>query len=258
MTFDKNLKKTRNPENPRKQTMTNVPTNMVPSNIPVIKNKFGVPPRYHDLVPSNPVIHRDDGTFSPIPPDFRYSVRLKSHYPESSLDWGEPSFGFGIVPSEDDEHQNIPAEQNNPPLQDFNPLNYNKSHLDNPTVYRKQTAPTQGNIQVHKPAPARALQNNRYSYSSLESALNFWIRGLKIGDDSKKVYRSRVIKFVRLLDANGVYNPSQAQIKAYCDQTFRPTDHDNIRYFNLVAGGFFKWVNDRAIYNKIKPHGDAP
>ena len=255
MHSDKNPKKTSKPSKP---TMTNVPTNMVSSNFPVPKNKFGIPPRYHDLLPSNPLVYLDDGTFSPIPPDFKYTIKFKSHYPESSLDWGEPSFGFNSDPLEDDEPQNVPAEQSNPPLQGFAPLNDNNSHLDNPTVYEKQTAPTQLNIQVHEPAPARAPQNNRYLYNSLESALNFWIRGLKIGDNSKKVYKSRIIKFVRLLDAKGIYNPSPGQIEAYRDHTFSSTDRDNIRYFNLVAGNFFQWIKSRAIYNKIKPHGDTP
>ncbi len=266
MHFDRNSKG--NSKSHRKNsnsTMSNIPTNTVPLSTPIPKNNFGIPSRYDQLRLRASVVHPDDGTFSPIPPDFRYTIKFPSHYPESSLDWGEPSFDLNSDSLDDNAPQKVPAEQNNPQLQEAAPANddlFNELYLDNSILddekpKKKQPAPPQWKMQTYAPARTCVCLNNQYLYESLEDALNFWLHGLKLSTESRKIYKYKVIKLVRLLDDHHIYNLTQIQIQEYCDKTFDPNDHYNIGFFKSVAVKFFKWVSYHRIYNKIRPHAGA-
>ena len=299
MAFDKNPKKprkTRNPKKPRKQTMTNIPTNTVSSNISIPKNKFGVPTRYNSLFAHTPVAYPDDGTFSPIPPDFSYTFEFPIHFSESDLDWGEPSFGFGMVPSEDDEPQNVSAKQNNPPLQlvddanngisnqpnlNNNPIPNNKKSQKKPANPRKKVAPIPtpasapvpaplsitdptpmpATFSVSAPAPKRATSrrssNNRYQYKSLQDAFYVWLNGLDITNKSKGSYRQLLLNFIKMLDEEGTYVVHPNVIENYGDELFEQDHFNTSKHFKSIAKAFFKWILAGRIYNKIKPHATA-
>ena len=265
MRFDRNPKKSpKSSRKNRRPTMSNPPTRRVHANPAIPKNNLRGPeedsePRANTPIANNQIVD----VFSPIPKNFEYTPNLPSHYQLPQLDWGEPSFGFNSDSLDDNTIQNVPAHQNNAPFQEVNPTNDNQSILDNPAIDNEipeqtQTATAQLNIQVNDPSPIYTQQDNQYLYNSLEDAFVFWLSKLKIGDNSKTVYKGRVIYFIRLLDAAGIYNLNKDQIQSYCDQIFRPTDRDHIRSFKSVVGKFFKWVNDNTIYNKIKSPTSIP
>ena len=250
MHFDKNPR--RKPSSPRKSTDPVAPNFQLSptSNINIPKNNVGAyqndgQPRPTDLIGFNP----NDGTYSPIP----------QHYTPSNLDWEEQFCGFAPVPLEDNILENyfITTQNNNPPAQDtaqqnddmFNQLN---SIFNYEIPANKSNGPHQKNILASNTAPQNT--NGQYLYNSLEQALNFWISRLEVDKRSKPVYKNIILTFVKLLDLNGIYNPSQKQIKDYCNNCFRPNEYDNIRKFELISTRFFKWIVNHHIYSKIRPH----
>ena len=72
-----------------------------------------------------PKIYPDDGTFSPIPPNFRYTIKVPSHYSESGLNWGEPSFDFGMDLLDDNIFEKVSISTQNSPTQSNNPVTSN-------------------------------------------------------------------------------------------------------------------------------------
>ena len=265
MHFDRNSKG--NSKSHRKNsnsTMSNIPTNTVPLSTLIPKNNFGIPPRYNQLRLPILVAHPDDGTFSPIPPDFRYTIKFPSHYPESSLDWREPSFGFNSDSLEDNSLQNISTEQHNPPLQEAAPANddlFNELYLDNSILddEKSEKAPAnlpQNSDPIPTPAPmsATATRNadNGYQYNNLEEALDFWLSTLSVNHKTKIVYRSRLIKFIRMLDEEGIRKPNFTIIEKYCSKAFDDNKTISLGLFEANLKRFLKWMSNNDVYKKIR------
>ena len=226
-----------------------------PLNISIPKNNVGAhqndkQTRPADLIGLNP----DNGTYSPIP----------QHHPPSNYDCRELSFGFDMFLIDDNmpekvsiSTQNPHTQRNKPRVQNTakkndNMFNQLTSIFNYKTFANNPNNPHQGNTLAQ--IPTHRNTDGPYPYDSLEHALNVWISRLKVGKKTKSVYKSRIIKFVRLLDSYGFYNPSPKQIEDYCNIYFRPDDRDNIRYFNMVSRRFFEWIEDSRIYAKIRPH----
>ena len=260
MKFDRNSKTSIKNSKP---TMSNLPTNQLRLNTSIPKNNFGIPSRYNQLRLRALVAHPDDGTFSPIAPDFRYTIKLPSRYPESSLDWGEPSFDLNSDPLEDNALQNIPPLQEAAPANDdlFNELYLDDSILDD-EKFEKVPANLPHNadpIPIPAPMSATAAQNadNQYQYNNLEEVLNFWLSTLRVNHRTKIVYKSRLIKFIRMLDEEGICEPNFIIIKNYCSQA---SDHNKVislKFFEEDLKRFFKWMSNNDVYKKIKSYQAA-
>ena len=266
MHFDRNPKK--NSTSPRGNNNSTMPNFQLPSrsNTTIPKNNIGAyqngnKPRPRALIGYNP----DDGTFSPIPPNFRYTVNVPSHYSESDLDWGEPS--FGMDPLEDNMTQSVSTNSKNVLAQDnysqtkivspsnddmFDQLYSNTSILDNEHSSKNPTDSHQEQILVQSPAPQET--SDQYPYNNLEDALDAWISTLSVNKTTKSVYRSRLIKFVRKLDAEGIRKPDFNTIDNYCSQNFNDYSGSSLHSFNISLKRFSKWLSAGNIYKKIKPY----
>ena len=255
MKFNTNPKETSTKTN----NNSNMPNFQLPpaslnTNIP--KNNLGTPekdshPRSNSSIGYNP----DDGTFSPIPKDFRYAVKLPLRYPESSLDWGEPSFGFGMEFWE----ENTP-QSNTSPAQITATLNSETAdqlHSSGPMIHKEiNENKLIGNHQSDdkKSTPTLNVDLKQYKYESLEEAFMDWINSLNVKITTKKHYRLILINFIRILDSKGIYHYDEVEISDYCNCRMKNYDYRTIRDSKSAAKRFFNWVKRLRIYNKIRPH----
>ncbi len=249
MKFDKNPKK---PSKKRKKNMSNLPTNQLPPNNAIPKNNLGGPEEDSDP--------RAD-VFSPIPQYFRYTTNSPSHYQSSQFDWGEPSFGFGMVSSEDSEPQNAPSHQDNTPLKNnahanddiFNELYSRTSILNDEESQKRTTHPNRRVVQA-TPVPVQQNADNWYKYNSLEEAMNFWLTTLSVNSNTKSIYRDSLINFIKELDSEGIRKPSPIIIYNYCSENFSDDQCLTLAHFKSVLKRFLKWMSSDHTCNKINSH----
>ena len=253
----------RNPKGTSKKT-SNIPNmfnHQIPPfslNIKIPKNNLGKPEEDSQSRSSTPVNYNPRvDVFSPIPQKHWSNGNrdLSSHYSLKDFDWGEPSFGFGMEPSE----ENIP-QSDNPPAQRNAALENETSKQSIPNEFvpndkgiEKQPINNyQGNPTTA--APAANATAKQYRYESLEEAFIEWLNSLKVKSRTKSNYRAMLIELIRILDSKGMYSYSEIEVSDYCDEYMKGYDRFSIRNLKSAIKRFFSWVQMFHIYAQIRPN----
>ncbi len=256
MKFDKIPKKPSNNTNDTK-IIPKFQLPPVPLNLRIPKNILGAPEEdsqsFSDTTAYNPIAYM----FSPTPQDLSYNAPSPSHYNESNLDWGEPSFGFDTEPLQ----ENIPQNNTNPPKTAATLSNktINQVHPSVPMVHNYSNGSkliSSNQDKTQKSAPTSINDTKKYKYGSLEDALIDWIKSLSVKYETKKHYKTMLIKLVRLFDLKGIYTYNEVEVLGYCDCYMKDNDRKNVRDFKSAVKRFFNWVKRMRIYDKIAPKDD--
>lgn len=253
MKFDNNPEKTSNKTNNKPSILKfQLPT--VPLNLQIPKNNLGAPEEDSQSWSSTPTYNPIAYMFSPTPQDLSYTSQSPSHYKESNLDWGEPSFGFGMEPLE----ENIPQNNTNPPQSTATLSNekIDQMHPSIPMAHQQSNGSkliSSNQDKTQKAAPTLSGGTPKNKYESLEEALIDWINSLSVKIATKRHYKMILIKLIRLLDSKGIYTYNEVEISDYCDCHLKNIDRKNLRDFKSAAKRFFDWAKRMRIYDKIAP-----
>lgn len=229
--------------------------------------------------------------FSPIP-QRKWSKRVErlsksiitwSYGPIVDTGWGEPSFdlsdgnqnngGFLPIDLMDDD---IASQINSTNAQEEVPLvapptnrstyqlvaadnDIQKSDQPAEPVKIKKTKLVQASTQedYQTSTPIAKKPQKKYQFESLEAALDFWLKGLKIQERTKSGYRTQIIRFIRLLDLKGIHRISEDVIQECVKEYGKQSQHLNSVPFRKVFNRFSDWVEAHRIYNQIKPHDNT-